>query len=93
MNKEKYLAKRLQLMAEAQGLIDSVDIDGFNAKKAEVEKLDSDFENACTAQANLTALQDNTKITNIQSAGTNITGGTVFGYIRKHCRGRNRRYL
>lgn len=65
-------------MAEAQGLIDSGDIDGFNAKKAEVEKLDSDFENACTAQANLTALQDNTKITNIQSAGTNITGGTVL---------------
>ena len=78
MNKEKYLAKRNQLMAEAQGLIDSGDIDGFNAKKAEVEKLDSDFENACTAQANLTALQDNTKITNIQSAGTNITGGTVL---------------
>ena len=65
-------------MAEAQGLIDSGDIDGFNAKKAEVEKLDSDFENACTAQANLAALQDNTKITNIQSAGTNITGGTVL---------------
>ena len=78
MNKEKYLAKRNQLMAEAQGLIDSGDIDGFNAKKAEVEKLDSDFENACTAQANLAALQDNTKITNIQSAGTNITGGTVL---------------
>ena len=78
MNKEKYLAKRNQLMAEAQSLIDSGDIDGFNAKKTEVEKLDSDFENACTAQANLTALQDNTKITNIQSAGTNITGGTVL---------------
>lgn len=81
MNKEKYLAKRNQLMAEAQGLIDSGDIDGFNAKKTEVEKLDSDFENACTAQANLTALQGNTKVTNIQSAGTNITGGTVFSTL------------
>lgn len=78
MNKEKYLAKRNQLMAEAQSLIDSGDIDGFNAKKAEVEQLDSDFENACTAQANLNALQGNTKVTNIQNLSANVVGGEVF---------------
>lgn len=78
MNKEKYLAKRNQLMAEAQGLIDSGDIDGFNAKKAEVEQLDSDFENACTAQANLVALQGNTKVTNVQNLSANVVGGEVF---------------
>lgn len=65
-------------MAEAQNLIDSGDIDGFNAKKAEVEQLDSDFENACTAQANLNALQGDTKVTNVQNLSANVVGGEVF---------------
>ena len=46
MNKEKYLAQRNALLEEGQALINAGDFKGFNEKKAEIEKLDNDFENA-----------------------------------------------
>lgn len=59
MNKTKYLEKRNGLLAAAQACVDSGDIAGFNARKAEIEQLDADFEAASTAQANLATLQNN----------------------------------
>lgn len=57
MNKEKYLAKRAQLLSEAQAFLEKGELENFNSKTKEVEKLDEDFENYGKAQANLNALQ------------------------------------
>lgn len=56
MNREQYLAKRKDLMDEAQKLIDSGKLEEAAAKAKEVEALDAQFENAARAQANLNAL-------------------------------------
>ena len=77
MNKEKYLAQRNALLEEGQALINAGDFKGFNEKKAEIEKLDNDFENAAREQANLNALKDNVKVTDIQNKGVGQVVGTV----------------
>lgn len=76
MNKEKYLSQRNTLLEEAQALIDAGDFKSFNEKKAEIEKLDDDFENAAREQANLNALKDNSKIVDIKNQGTGVIYGT-----------------
>lgn len=76
MNKEKYLSQRNTLLEEAQALIDAGDFKAFNEKKAEIEKLDGDFENAAREQANLNALKDNSKIVDIKNQGTGVIYGT-----------------
>lgn len=76
MNKEKYLSQRNTLLEEAQALIDAGDFKAFNEKKAEIEKLDDDFENAAREQANLNALKDNSKIVDIKNQGTGVIYGT-----------------
>ena len=78
MNKEKYLAQRNTLLEEGQALINTGDFKGFNEKKAEIEKLDTDFENAAREQANLNALRDNAKVTDIQNKGVGAVVGTVI---------------
>lgn len=77
MNKEKYLAQRNTLLEEGQALINAGDFKGFNEKKAEIEKLDNDFENAAREQANLNALRDNVKVADIQNKGVGTVVGTV----------------
>ena len=57
MNREKYLKMRNSLMAEAQSLLNEGKIEEMKAKKAEIEKLDADFEVASKEQANLAALE------------------------------------
>ncbi|WP_195989943.1 phage major capsid protein [Clostridium sp. D53t1_180928_C8] len=78
MNKEKYLAQRNTLLEEGQALINAGDFKGFSEKKAEIEKLDTDFENAAREQANLNALRDNAKITDIQNKSIGTVVGTVI---------------
>ena len=58
MTREEYIAKRNRLLNEAQRAADNADLKTFEAKKAEIEKLDSDFENAAKAQAQLKILSD-----------------------------------
>jgi len=72
--KEKYLADRKVLMDEAQTLINEGKLDEFEAKSKEIEALDARFEDACKAQANLTALLDKTKIVDIQNKGVGVEG-------------------
>lgn len=69
MNKEKYLAQRNELMAMAESLINEGKIEEANAKMEEINKLDEQFENEVKAAANLNALKDNTKITNVYAGG------------------------
>lgn len=58
MNKKQYDEKRKSLLAEAKALLDKNDVKGFNAKKAEIESLDSQYETQATAQANLSVLEN-----------------------------------
>lgn len=77
MNKEQYLAQRNTLLGEAQNLINEGKFEEFNSKKDEIEKLDQDFENEAKAQANINALKDNVKVTNIQNKGVNVVGTVI----------------
>ena len=77
MNKEQYLKQRNELIEKGQQLINDGKFEEFNSVKAEVEKLDKDFENAAQMQANLNALKDNPVATNLQNISTNVTGQTV----------------
>lgn len=76
--KDKYLKQRNALLEEGQALINAGDFKGFNEKKAEIEKLDQDFENAAREQANLDALKDNARVTNIKNKGANVMNGTIL---------------
>jgi HK97 family phage major capsid protein len=79
MNREKYLADRKKLMNEAQALIDAGKLEEFEAKVKEVEALDSKFEAACKAQANLNALNDKTDITPLEGKSTTVEGKVFEG--------------
>lgn len=57
-NFEDYKTKRDSLIKEAEGLLDSADKAGYEAKVKEVNDLDTEFENFRTEQANLNALKD-----------------------------------
>lgn len=72
MNKEKYLQQRNILLEEAQNLINNGDFKAFNEKKAEIENLDNSFEEAAREQANLNALKDNSKVTDITNKGVGV---------------------
>lgn len=65
MNKEKYLELRNNLYLEAESLINEGKLEEGQAKMAAIEKLDGDFENSAKALANLNALKDSSKISNI----------------------------
>ena len=58
MTREEYITKRNELFNEAKKAADNADLKVFEAKKAEIEKLDADFENAAKAQAQLKILSD-----------------------------------
>lgn len=82
--KEKYLADRKILMDEAQVLINDGKMEDFEVKTKEVEALDSKFEAACLAQANLNAMQDKAKITDIQNKNVKIEGGKILATITEN---------
>lgn len=77
MNREKYLADRKALMDEAQTLINEGKLEEAKAKMREVEKLDSDYENAAREQANLNALADRASTAGMQNAAVVGVNGTV----------------
>lgn len=58
MNKEKYLKMRAAMLDEAQNLINEGKIEEAATKRKEIEKLDTDFEEASKEQANLDALNN-----------------------------------
>lgn len=58
MNKEQYLAKRKELLAEAEKLLNEGKLKEFEAKEKEIKELDEQFEAYAKAQANMNALKD-----------------------------------
>ena len=81
MNKEKYLEMRNGLYNEAENLINEGKIEEAQNKMKEITDLDNKFENEATAMANLNALKDNAKVTDINNLGTNGVKGTVVDSI------------
>lgn len=77
MTKEQYLAKREEFLNQAQKFVDEGKIEDANAKMKEIETLDNQYEAATKAQANLNALNGNTRITNIQNLGQIIDGQVI----------------
>mgnify|MGYP000904631196 CR=1 FL=1 len=84
MNKEKYLDKRQKLLNEAQNLINGGKIEEANAKMKEVETLDNQWGDFSKAQANLNALNTDSKPVNITELGSNKVDGTVIDSIEKN---------
>lgn len=81
MTKEQYQNKRKQLLNEAKGFLDAGDLEKFNAKKAEVEALDTTYDAQATAQANLAALENSAVVPavmqNLAAAGQSAEPATV----------------
>lgn len=65
MNKEKYLELRNGLYTEAENLINEGKLEEGKAKMKEITDLDAKFENEAKELANLNALKDSSKISNI----------------------------
>lgn len=78
MNKEQYLELRNGLYTEAENLINEGKLEESQAKMQEITELDNKYENEAKALANLNALKDNTRITNLSNLSNNNIKGTVI---------------
>ena len=74
MNKEKYLADRKALLDEAQKLIDEGKIEESQSKMKEIETLDNKWEEVKLANANMNALKDKTKATDLENESVKVEG-------------------
>lgn len=77
MNKEKYLKQRKALLDEAEALIGEGKADEANAKMKDVEALDNEWEKIKLANANMDALKDKTKITDMADKSENVNGKEI----------------
>ena len=75
MNKEQYLELRNGLYTEAENLINEGKLEEGQAKMDEITDLDNKFENEAKALANLNALKDNVRVSNLN----NLSNGTIAG--------------
>lgn len=83
MNKEKYLEMRNALLKEIEGLIEEGKIEESNAKMKEVEDLDNKWEEIKLANANMNALKDKTKVTDIENKSVEVKGGKEVDILVK----------
>lgn len=74
MKFKEYQEKRQNLINEAEQLINDGKTEEANAKMEEVKELDNKWEEITKAQANLNALNDSTKITDITAQSLNVKG-------------------
>lgn len=72
MTKEKYMNDRNALLNEAETLINDGKLEDAAAKTKAVEDLDAQFDNEAKALANLNALKDSQKITDLSGAGARV---------------------
>lgn len=85
MNKEKYLEMRAAMLDEAQNLINEGKIEEAATKRAEIEKLDADFEEASKEQANLNALNnDDEKVSDMKNLSVNEGGLKAVEKLEKN---------
>lgn len=81
MTKEQYLAKRKALMNEAEQLITDGKFEDSETKMQEIKDLDNKWEGIKLASANLNALKDNNKITEIENKSAAPSGVKVLDNV------------
>lgn len=77
MNKQEYLDLRNGLYTEAENLINEGKLEEGQSKIQEITNLDNKFENEAKALANLNALKDNSKVTNLENLGVQVAGKVI----------------
>jgi HK97 family phage major capsid protein len=77
MNKEQYLAQRKALLDEAEKLIGEGKTDEANAKMKDIETLDSKWDEIKLANANMEALKDKTKVSDLEDQSVKTDGKVV----------------
>jgi HK97 family phage major capsid protein len=81
MNKDKYLEQRKALLDEAEALIGEGKTEEANLKMQEVETLDNKWEETKLANANMNALKDKNKVTDLEDKSVKVEGGTIVDGI------------
>ena len=81
MNKEQYLAQRKALLDEAEALINEGKVEESNAKMKEIEALDNQWEETKLANANMEALKDKTKVTDLENKSVKVEGEKIVDGI------------
>ena len=77
MRYEEYLEKRNALTEELNGMLDASEED-FGAKKAEIDALDTAWDQTAQRMADLRVLSDNQRVLNIQDVkGVDVQNGVV----------------
>lgn len=79
MNKQEYTELRNGLYTEAEALINGGKLEEGQAKMQEITDLDNTFEKEATQLANLAALKDNSKISNMAPINKDNKIGAVEG--------------
>ena len=74
MTKEEYKSRRKALLDEAQALIDAGKLEDFEAKKGEIEQLDSDYEAKAVEAANFRAMTEDPAVIDVFGTGV---GGVI----------------
>ena len=92
MNKDKYLEQRKALLDEAEALIGEGKTEEANTKMKEVETLDNKWEETKLANANMDALKDKTKVTNLENKSIEVEGGKVVETSAVHKTGDKKAY-
>lgn len=79
MTRKEYLAKRQNLIVNAQAAIDAGDLEKYNSIEADINKLDNDFDQMAKAQASIKALEQPTLHPDaadlFSNAGVSFNGG------------------
>lgn len=81
MTKEQYLELRNGLYTTAEGLINKGKLEEGKAKMQEITDLDNKFDNETKAMANLNAMKDNYRVTDITALSNNAVTGKVIDKI------------
>lgn len=76
MNKKEYLAKRKQLLEEAENLLNEGKLEEYKQKEKEIQDLDEKFEAYAKAQANMSALKEK-KVDDVAASMIDQGNGTV----------------
>ena len=82
MNKEEYLSLRNGLIKEVEGLIAEGKFEESEVKMQDVKDLDNKWEGITLANANLNALKDNAKVTEIENQSVTVKGEIVLENIQ-----------
>src|SRR5690625_5289225 len=77
MNFEQYQELRSELLTEIEGLITENKIEESDTKMQEVKDLDNKWEGIKLANANLNALKDSDKATDIENKSVEVKGGQI----------------